>query len=122
MAWAAKGYTVPTTWDELKTLEDKMVTDGTAPWCIGLESGAATGWPFTDWVEEVMLRTVGAAGYDKWVNHQIPFNNPSVKNAFQIVMDIFGNPKYVFGSPRTSSRPTSVRRRRPPSTARPNAG
>jgi alpha-glucoside transport system substrate-binding protein len=99
VAWAAKGYTVPTTWDQLKALEDKMVADGTAPWCIGLESGAATGWPFTDWVEEVMLRTVGAAGYDKWVNHQTPFTDPAVKNAFQTVMDIFGNPKYVYGGP-----------------------
>jgi alpha-glucoside transport system substrate-binding protein len=98
-AWDAKGYTVPTTWDELKTLEAKMVADGTPPWCIGIESGAATGWPVTDWVEEIMLRTVGADGYDKWVNHQIPFNDPTVKNAFQLMMDIFGNPKYVYGGP-----------------------
>lgn len=97
VAWAAKGYTVPTTWDELKTLEDKMVADGTPPWCIGIESGAATGWPVTDWVEELMLRTVGADGYDKWVAGTTPFTDPSVKNAFQLMMDIFGNPKYVYG-------------------------
>lgn len=95
--FAAKGYTPPTTWDELKTLEDKMVADGTPPWCIGIESGAATGWPATDWVEEIMLRTVGKDGYDKWVQHKIPFNDPSVKNAVQIMMDIWGNPKYVYG-------------------------
>jgi alpha-glucoside transport system substrate-binding protein len=99
VAWDAKGYTIPTTWDELKTLEDKMVADGTPPWCIGIESGAATGWPVTDWVEEIMLRTVGAAGYDKWVAGTTPFTDPSVKNAFQIMMDIFGNPKYVYGGP-----------------------
>ena len=99
VAWDAKGYTVPTTWDELKTLEDKMVADGTPPWCIGIESGAATGWPVTDWVEEIMLRTVGAAGYDKWVAGTTPFTDPSVKNAFQIMMDVFGNPKYVYGGP-----------------------
>jgi alpha-glucoside transport system substrate-binding protein len=97
VAWGAKGYTVPTTWAELKTLEDKMVADGTPPWCIGIESGAATGWPFTDWVEEVMLRTVGKDGYDNWVSHKIPFTDPSVKTAFQNVMDIWGNPKYVYG-------------------------
>jgi alpha-glucoside transport system substrate-binding protein len=97
--WDAKAYTAPKTWDDLKALEDKMVSDGTPPWCIGIESGAATGWPFTDWVEEVMLRTVGKDGYDKWVSHQIPFNDPTVKNAFQIVMDIWGNSKYVYGGP-----------------------
>ena len=97
--WDAKGYTVPTTWDELKTLQDKMVADGTPPWCIGVESGAATGWPVTDWVEEIMLRTVGADGYDKWVAGTTPFTDPSVKNAFQVMMDIFGNPKLVYGGP-----------------------
>ena len=95
--FAAKGYTAPTTWEELKTLEDKMVADGTPPWCIGIESGAATGWPSTDWVEEIMLRTVGKDGYDKWVTHQTPFNDAAVKNALQILMDIWGNPKYVYG-------------------------
>ncbi len=98
-AWDAKGYTVPKTWDEMKTLMDKMVADGTPPWCIGIESGAATGWPVTDWVEQIMLRTVGKDGYDKWVTHQIPFNDPTVKNAFQLMMDIWGNPKYVYGGP-----------------------
>ncbi len=97
--WDAKGYTVPTTWDEMKTLQDKMVADGTPPWCIGIESGAATGWPVTDWVEEIMLRTVGADGYDKWVAGTTPFTDPTVKNAFQMMMDIFGDPKLVYGGP-----------------------
>jgi alpha-glucoside transport system substrate-binding protein len=97
--WDAKGYTVPTTWDELKTLMDKMVADGTAPWCIGIESGAATGWAFTDWIEEVMLRTVGAEGYDKWVAGETPFTDASVKNAFQLILDIWTNEKYAYGGP-----------------------
>ena len=90
-------YTAPTTWAEMKTLMDQMVADGTPPWCIGIESGAGTGWPFTDWVEEVMLRTVGADGYDKWVAGETPFNDASVKTAFQDVMDIWGNSDYVYG-------------------------
>jgi alpha-glucoside transport system substrate-binding protein len=95
--WDAKGYTAPTTWDELKTLMDKMAADGTPPWCIGIESGAATGWAFTDWVEEAMLRTVGAEGYDKWVAGETPFTDASVKNAFQLVTDVWTNPQYVYG-------------------------
>lgn len=93
----AKGYTAPATWDELKALMDKMVADGTPPWCIGIESGAATGWPITDWVEQIMLRTVGAEGYDKWVSGETPFTDASVKNAFEILTDIWGNDQYVFG-------------------------
>ena len=59
-AFDAAGYQVPETWDELLALSDQIVADGGVPWCIGIESGGATGWPATDWVEDVMLRT--AAG------------------------------------------------------------
>jgi alpha-glucoside transport system substrate-binding protein len=97
--WDAKGYTAPTTWDEMITLMDKIAADGTPPWCIGIESGAGTGWPFTDWVEEVMLRSVGAEGYDAWVAGTTPFTDPSVKAAFQRVLDIWTNPDYVYGGP-----------------------
>ena len=42
--FSAKGYQIPTTWDDLVTLTNKMRADGTAPWSIGLESGGASGW------------------------------------------------------------------------------
>ena len=51
------GYKVPQTWDEMLALSDQIVADGDTPWCIGIESQAATGWPATDWMEDVMLRT-----------------------------------------------------------------
>jgi len=54
---------------------------GTAPWCVGLEAGAATGWPATDWIEDYVLRVGGAQKYDQWVKHEIPFNDPVVKQA-----------------------------------------
>ena len=57
-----KGYEVPTTWDELIALSDKIVADNPGnikPWCAGIESGDATGWPATDWIEDIMLRTAG---------------------------------------------------------------
>jgi alpha-glucoside transport system substrate-binding protein len=89
------GYTVPTTWDDLIKLSDKMVADGHKPWCVGIESGTATGWPLTDWMEEVMLRLHGPDVYDKWVNHTIPFNDPQVADVLKMVGDIVKNPKYT---------------------------
>ena len=62
----AAGYAVPTTWEELQALQDQIVSDGDTPWCVGIESGAATGWPATDWTEEFMLRTTSLENYDKW--------------------------------------------------------
>jgi alpha-glucoside transport system substrate-binding protein len=71
------------------------------PWCIGVESGAATGWAATDWIEDIMLRTAGPEVYDKWVNHEIPFNDPAVKKAAEMMTEIWLNPDYVFGGAAT---------------------
>ena len=67
------------------------------PWCIGLGSGGATGWPATDWVEDIMLRTQPPETYDKWATNEIPFNDPAVVDALQIFADIATNDKYVDG-------------------------
>jgi alpha-glucoside transport system substrate-binding protein len=96
-AFEAKGYTVPTTWDELIALSDKIVADGGVPWCLGVESGAASGWPATDWIEDIMLRTAGPEVYDKWVNHEIPWTDPAVKTAWEYFGKIARNEKYVYG-------------------------
>jgi alpha-glucoside transport system substrate-binding protein len=81
--FADAGYAVPTTWEELKALTEQIVADGGTPWCIGLGSGGATGWPATDWVEDIMLRTQPPEVYDQWTTHQIPFNDPRVVAAIE---------------------------------------
>jgi len=91
------GYAVPTTLDELKALSDKMVADKKKPWCAGINSGDATGWPVTDWMEDWMLRLYGPETYDKWVNHQIPFNGPESTAALDAVGAYLKNPAYVNG-------------------------
>lgn len=96
------GYAVPQTLDELMALSDQAVADGYKPWCVGIESGNATGWPFTDWVEEMMLRLHGADVYDQWVRHEIPFNDERVVAAMQAVKDMWAD-EYVFASGGTIS-------------------
>ena len=100
-AFADKGYQVPKTWAEMLALSDQIVKDNPSgdvkPWCAGIESGDATGWPATDWVEDVLLRTAGPEVYDKWVKHEIPFNDPQVATALAEVGKILKNPKYVNG-------------------------
>ncbi|MFV0463255.1 MAG: ABC transporter substrate-binding protein [Nostocoides sp.] len=94
-----KGYTVPTTWDDLMSLTKKIAADDPAakPWCAGIGSGTATGWPATDWLEELMLRVNGADVYDQWVAHEIPFNDPKVADALAKVGAILKDPAYVNG-------------------------
>ena len=77
------GYEVPETLEDLKALTEKIKEDGGTPWCIGLASGGATGWPATDWVEDLMLRTASPETYDKWVTNEIPFDDPAVVNAIE---------------------------------------
>ena len=77
------GYAIPATMEELMALTDRIVADGGTPWCIGLGSGGATGWPATDWVEEMMLRTQPPEVYDAWVSNELPFNSPEVVGAIE---------------------------------------
>ncbi|AYF98174.1 ABC transporter substrate-binding protein [Protaetiibacter intestinalis] len=96
--FADKGYEIPKTLDELKELSEQIAADGDhLPWCAGLESGEATGWPGTDWVEDFVLRQSGPDVYDQWVNHEIPFNSPEIVKAFDAVGEYLKNPEMVNG-------------------------
>lgn len=93
-----KGYEIPTTLDELTELSETIAAEGDhKPWCVGLGSGEATGWPGTDWIEDYVLRQSGAEVYDQWINHEIPFNDPQIVEAFDAVGEIIKNPDMVNG-------------------------
>jgi alpha-glucoside transport system substrate-binding protein len=96
-AFDAAGYTVPATFDELIALSDQIVADGGTPWCVGFESGGATGWPATDWMEDIMLRTAGPDVYDQWVTHEIAFNDPAVATAAETFGQVMFTDGYVLG-------------------------
>ncbi|TWB16046.1 maltose-binding protein /trehalose-binding protein /sucrose-binding protein [Rhizobium sp. ERR 1071] len=91
------GYKVPTTMEDLIKLSDQIVKDGGTPWCIGLGSGGATGWPATDWVEDLMLRLNTPQDYDHWVDNSLKFNDPKVVAAIDEFGKFAKNPKYVAG-------------------------
>ena len=92
-----QGYEVPKSMEDLEALTDKMIADGKTPFCIGLGSDAATGWPFTDWVEDYMLRLKGPEVYDKWVNHELAFNSPEVTEVVNKVYDMWSKKGMVYG-------------------------
>jgi alpha-glucoside transport system substrate-binding protein len=93
----AAGYKVPETWDEMLALTEQIAKDGDPAWAIGIESGAATGWAATDWVEDIMLRTTTPENYDKWVKGELPFTAPEVKKAVETMSKIWLNEDYVYG-------------------------
>ena len=66
-----------------------------APWSIALESGAASGWPASDWVQEIFIHDHGPDLYDLWVNHQIPWTHPAVRSSFEKFGSVALKPGYV---------------------------
>ncbi len=96
-AFDEAGYDIPQSMEELQALTDQIVADGGTPWCIGLGSGAATGWPATDWVEDLLLRTQPPEVYDQWVANEIPFNDPRIVAAIEEFGHFARNDDYVAG-------------------------
>ncbi|MFB6286511.1 MAG: ABC transporter substrate-binding protein [Candidatus Bipolaricaulia bacterium] len=91
-----EGYSIPQSLGELLQLQSQMVADGYMPWCIGVESGGASGWPGTDWMEDLALRVNGADFYDAWVNHDVSWNDPRVGQLFHLFGN-FANDQMAFG-------------------------
>jgi alpha-glucoside transport system substrate-binding protein len=76
------GYTVPTTDAELTALTEKIKADGAGyPWCAGIESGGATGWAITDWLEQYVLDYNGVDVYNKWIAGEVKFDSAEVTKA-----------------------------------------
>jgi serine/threonine protein kinase/ABC-type glycerol-3-phosphate transport system substrate-binding protein len=97
------GYSLPATWDDLISLSDRMVADGRTPWCLGFQSGEASGWPGTDWIENLVLAEAGPDAYDRWTFHNLPFDSPEVRGAFARLGDVLFSEGYVLGGPQAGS-------------------
>ncbi|GIM65184.1 ABC transporter substrate-binding protein [uncultured Nocardioides sp.] len=80
-AWEEAGYEAPETLDDLAALTEQIKSDGGTPWCFGIESGAATGWPATDWFEDLIMRYGGADVYNQWVTNEVKFDSDVVRQA-----------------------------------------
>ena len=97
-AFAAAGYAVPKTWDELTALADKIVAAGSKPFCVSAGGpGTATGWELTDWVEEVLAKTEDPQVTNDWISHKITFEDPKIKAAFDKVGSLLFKTGYVDG-------------------------
>ncbi len=88
--FAADGYEVPTTFADFQALVDEMAAaGGSKPLCVGIESGTATGWMFTDWTEDMVMRQHGGEVYDGWVTNEVKFDDPRIVESMQTVVDLW---------------------------------
>jgi alpha-glucoside transport system substrate-binding protein len=91
------GYEIPETWDDMMALSQQIVDDGMTPWCFGFESGGATGWAGTDWLEDIVVRQSGGDVYAQWFKHEIPFNDPAIVSAFEKFGELIFADGFVLG-------------------------
>ena len=96
-AFAAAGYRVPTSWNQMIKLADTIVADGQAPFSVVAASGPASGWALTDWISEIVIRNCGPDLYDQWVQSEIPWNQACVKQSFDRFAKIVATKGYVLG-------------------------
>ena len=82
--FAANGWVVPASMDDVEALADEIQSStDVAPWCFSISAGGETGWPATDWIEDLVLRQSGPEVYDQWVDREIDFSDPRIERAFE---------------------------------------
>lgn len=99
--WEEQGFEMPETWDDMMALSNEAAGGDTAPWCIGLESGAASGWPGTDWLEDIVLRQSGPDVYDQWYQGEIAWTSDEIRQAWETWGEIVAQEGMVYGGPTT---------------------
>jgi alpha-glucoside transport system substrate-binding protein len=78
----------PSSWDDLWAKAETAATGETQPWCVGLENAAASGWPATDWIEDLVIRQSGPEVYDAWVAGTQDWSSPEIRAAFEAFGDV----------------------------------
>ncbi len=114
-SFEAAGYEVPSTWDELIELSEQILADGRTPWCWGFRGEAVTfddgptslvdasGWPGTDLIESLVLRTAGTETYDDWYQGRVPFSHPDVIEAATLADELLFTSGFTDGGPESIS-------------------
>ncbi len=78
----ANGWKVPKTGAEFTALQATIKASGKAyPWCAGTESGGATGWSLTDWMEELVLKNAGVKVYNDWWQGKVKWTDSRIVKA-----------------------------------------
>ncbi len=91
------GVEIPKTFDALMAASKAIAAKGTTPWAIGIESGAASGWVGTDWLENIFLKTYGPEKYKAWYEGKLPWTSPEVKGTWQAWGKIVNDEKMTYG-------------------------
>ncbi len=87
------GASEPKTWKDFLTTAETISASGVTPVSVA----GADGWTLTDWFENVYLSQAGPEKYDQLAKHEIPWTDPSVKDALTTLAELFGKPELIAG-------------------------
>lgn len=97
-ALANAGHTPPTSWPQLRRLSEQIRDqDRAAPWCLGVESSPSSGWPGTDWIEDILLHQSGPDAYQAWADGELAWTSTQVRRAWRTWGDLIAEPGAVHG-------------------------
>jgi alpha-glucoside transport system substrate-binding protein len=65
---------------------------------IVLGGTSATGWPFTHWNADLLLRLESAEYYDQWLNHEVPFNDAPIEDVWNEILGEWNKEGAVFAA------------------------
>lgn len=84
-SFSQAGVQPPTDWPGLVRVAGTVSDSGTPPFAID----GGSGWPLTDWFENVYIRTAGPDMYDKLTKHEIKWTDPTVTTALQTLAQVW---------------------------------
>jgi len=87
------GVEPPATFEDLEKVGQTVSDYGVAPYSIG----ADVGWPLSDLFENIYLRTAGPEMYDQLAAHEIPWTDPSVKQALTVMGGLLSDDQLLAG-------------------------
>ncbi|MFG3135748.1 carbohydrate ABC transporter substrate-binding protein [Streptomyces sp. NPDC048211] len=53
-----------------------------AAWCVGMGDDGASGWPGSDWIEDLILQRAGPVLYARWATGDMPWADGPVRDAW----------------------------------------
>jgi alpha-glucoside transport system substrate-binding protein len=73
----------PATWDQLLATSRQLAAAGQRPWCLGMGAPPNSGFPGTDWIEDILLHRAGPRVYSDWAAGTLPWTDSAVQAAWQ---------------------------------------
>jgi len=95
--------TAPKTWNDLLAISPAQY-GAQKLFCAGIESGAASGWPASDDLDNIIMRQSGPTVYTNWIEGRQKWTSPEIKSGYQALLqmvsasNVYGGSNFVLST------------------------